>query len=887
MNNLTLKEQAQQCFVNQKYVEAIDCYQQHLEDNPEDFTSYCYLGLAHFMQEEEEEAENIWMSILFEFPMEQIDENTEELINIIETQLIKYSKNNEIDTVIKLYHIIKNINPDYHHEEIVNQLKPYLNKFVEEAISAALLMEFKTAEKIYQRILNIDDQRSEAWHGLGLVYYQTKRDEEAYNAVINAINLEPDKGLYYYSLALIYEENRPELAFSAYSKAIELDRKLPNAFTRLGNLLRQSGQLEEARKIYDEGIKANPDDIGCYVNLGNLLVELEDYQGAISIYENLLEDSRYNNNLGVFKNLAVALEKDKQLDKALLYEAKYNQYNRDYYKAIEKYQEYLKEYQGDVSVYKELGSCYGQMYLAQEEIDTYKQGIKVHPDAAKLYITLILAYQRAGQIDDALETVNKALKLFPDKLSFHVLNQCLLPTIYKNVEDFDFYRQRYINLLDELINRVLSSDDNKQKMPDCSYFPHHYYMNYRGENDLEIQTKYGNLMTQVMQFNYPQWSHNLPLPPLTPKKKIKVGYISARLSGIGILGLGWLKNCDRSKFEIYSYQIGVVNDGQQEQFNIYSDYHYQLEKDIDVICQQIRQDDLHILIMVDIGLEVIMYNLAGLRLAPIQCATWLHPVTTGYPTIDYFIGSDGMEPENGQEHYTEQLIRLPKMGICYPKPVLPEKIQGREYFNFKENSVIYLCCQMLQKYLPQHDDIFPLIAQQVPNAQFIFFEHISKTVMELFSTRLTESFAKYNLNFAEHCQILEKRPKKEYFNIQLVSDVFLDTFGWSAGLTALDAIACCLPIVSCPGEMMRNRQATGMLEMINVTETIPTNKQEYIDLAIKLGTNIEWRNRIKQKIKVNQNLIFNDITPVKSLEKFYQEAVQVYPNKITNSRVVL
>ena len=887
MNNLTLKEQAQQCFVNQKYVEAIDCYQQHLEDNPEDFTSYCYLGLAHFMQEEEEEAENIWMSILFEFPMEQIDENTEELINIIETQLIKYSKNNEIDTVIKLYHIIKNINPDYHHEEIVNQLKPYLNKFVEEAISAALLMEFKTAEKIYQRVLNIDEQRSEAWHGLGLVYYQTKRDEEAYNAVVNAINLEPDKGLYYYSLALIYEENRPELAFSAYSKAIELDRKLPNAFTRLGNLLRQSGQLEEARKIYDEGIKANPDDIGCYVNLGNLLVELEDYQGAISIYENLLEDSRYNNNLGVFKNLAVALEKDKQLDKALLYEAKYNQYNRDYYKAIEKYQEYLKEYQGDVSVYKELGSCYGQMYLAQEEIDTYKQGIKVHPDAAKLYITLILAYQRAGQIDDALETVNKALKLFPDKLSFHVLNQCLLPTIYKNVEDFDFYRQRYINLLDELINRVLSSDDNKQKMPDCSYFPHHYYMNYRGENDLEIQTKYGNLMTQVMQFNYPQWSHNLPLPPLTPKKKIKVGYISARLSGIGILGLGWLKNCDRSKFEIYSYQIGVVNDGQQEQFNIYSDYHYQLEKDIDVICQQIRQDDLHILIMVDIGLEVIMYNLAGLRLAPIQCATWLHPVTTGYPTIDYFIGSDGMEPENGQEHYTEQLIRLPKMGICYPKPVLPEKIQGREYFNFKENSVIYLCCQMLQKYLPQHDDIFPLIAQQVPNAQFIFFEHISKTVMELFSTRLTESFAKYNLNFAEHCQILEKRPKKEYFNIQLVSDVFLDTFGWSAGLTALDAIACCLPIVSCPGEMMRNRQATGILEIINVTETIANNKQEYIDLAIKLGTNTEWKNQIKQKIKVNQNLIFNDITPIKSLEKFYQEAVQVYPNKITNSRVVL
>ena len=63
-------------------------------------------------------------------------------------------------------------------------------------------------------------------------------------------------------------------------------------------------------------------------------------------------------------------------------------------------------------------------------------------------------------------------------------------------------------------------------------------------------------------------------------------------------------------------------------------------------------------------------RLAAQRLAPVQCVAWGHPETTGMPTLDYFLSSDLMEPPDGEAHYTEHLVRLPNLGLCYvPEPV--------------------------------------------------------------------------------------------------------------------------------------------------------------------------------------------------------------------------
>ncbi len=81
-------------------------------------------------------------------------------------------------------------------------------------------------------------------------------------------------------------------------------------------------------------------------------------------------------------------------------------------------------------------------------------------------------------------------------------------------------------------------------------------------------------------------------------------------------------------------------------------------------------------------------QMAGLRLAPIQCFAWAHPVTTGLPSLDYFLSSELIEGENPQEHYSEKLILLPNIGVAYPKPYIPPIVKSRSDYGLSDNDLI-------------------------------------------------------------------------------------------------------------------------------------------------------------------------------------------------------
>ena len=110
----------------------------------------------------------------------------------------------------------------------------------------------------------------------------------------------------------------------------------------------------------------------------------------------------------------------------------------------------------------------------------------------------------------------------------------------------------------------------------------------------------------------------------------------------------------------------------------------------------------------------------------------------------------------------------------------------------------------------------------------------------------------------------------DYCNLNQISDVFLDTFSWSGGNTTLEAIACDLPIVTCPGEFMRGRHSYGILQMLGVTDTIAKTEAEYIEIAVKLGQNSEWINHIVERMRKRHSYLYDDKTCVQALEDFYR-----------------
>jgi len=397
-----------------------------------------------------------------------------------------------------------------------------------------------------------------------------------------------------------------------------------------------------------------------------------------------------------------------------------------------------------------------------------------------------------------------------------------------------------------------------------------FYLAYQAHNVVESQSKYANLVHQVMAANYPQWVQPQPMPPILENGKIRVGYISSFLhSYSGTLWLtGWLRYANTKQFEVYCYYTGNDPDPVTEQFRQYSTEFRDIPHNLEAVCQQIIDDKLQILVFPEIGMDAPTIQIAALRLAPIQCTAWGHPVTSGLPTIDYFISSELMEPENARSHYSETLIKLPNIGVSYPKPIVGELTQSRSDFDLREDAVIYLCCQAPFKYLPQYDFILAEIALRVPQAQFIFPRG------ELLRERLTRAFAAVNLDSEDYCLFLTISSRQDYIAINFLSDVFLDTFTWSGGNTSLEAIACNLPIVTCPGEFMRGLHADSFLKMLGVTDTIAQNEVEYIEIAVKLGTDSEWRRDVAERMSQRQGNLFDDRVCVTALEAFYQEVVR-------------
>jgi predicted O-linked N-acetylglucosamine transferase (SPINDLY family) len=60
---------------------------------------------------------------------------------------------------------------------------------------------------------------------------------------------------------------------------------------------------------------------------------------------------------------------------------------------------------------------------------------------------------------------------------------------------------------------------------------------------------------------------------------------------------------------------------------------------------------------------------------------------------------------------------------------------------------------------------------------------------------------------------------------------------------------------------------------MGVTETIANDEIEYVEIAVRLGIDTNWRQEIVQKIYGRRRWLYDDKTCVTALENFYQRVV--------------
>ena len=556
-----------------------------------------------------------------------------------------------------------------------------------------------------------------------------------------------------------------------------------------------------------------------------------------------------------------------------------NAKSTDHKKQAARLKEYERSVQQDsrnADAYIKLAECHKELGQYSEALSVFRDAVAQCPPTPALYQAYIAILRSCNRVEEARNVAAQCLRLLDsaeDPGVIRAVRHLALPVLYQTPEEVDEWRRRFQAGLTAFCEETtLDIPAGRWSALQAVKSWVNFELTYQGRNDRDLLHQYGQLLNRVMAANYPQWAGPVEMPAVGRHEKLRIGYAASHFYHHSVMKshLGWLREHDKEKIDVYTYHVGRKVDATTEEVERSSVRYAHFPGDLEGACQAIVRDRLHVLVFLDIGMDPIMGLMGALRLAPVQCATWGHPMTSGLDTIDYFLSSSLMEPENAEEHYTERLVRLPGIGISYRQPVIPRAIlwKRRSDFGLRGDAVLYLSCQSLRKYLPEDDHVFAEIAGRVPSAQFAFVARNGLVAAD-FRRRLERAFSMKGLRAEQYYVMVPGMHRVDYWNLNVLCDVYLDTMTWSGCNSTFEAVACGLPVVTMPGESLRGRHSYAILTQLGVTETIVHDKAAYVDLAVRLGVDVEWRKSIVGRMRERFPRLYGDRTSVPALEVFY------------------
>ena len=327
-----------------------------------------------------------------------------------------------------------------------------------------------------------------------------------------------------------------------------------------------------------------------------------------------------------------------------------------------------------------------------------------------------------------------------------------------------------------------------------------FYLAYQEEDSRALLEIHGRRCTSLMA----EWQRSESLIPAgtanSIRSKPRIAFVSAQIANHSVYNAitrGWLQRLDRKRFVVDVFHLGVVTDAQTEAARGAADHFEQGPHTIREWAKAIIDRCPDILIYPEVGMDQTTLQLAGMRLARTQLLAWGHPVTSGLPTLDYYLSADAFEPPDGASHYSERLIRLPRLGV-YCEPPTQESLMSMAAAADRTDP-IFVCAGTPFKYSPQHDAVLVDIARRLGRCQFHFFNYRDGVLSRRLLSRLHEALSAGGLDGRAHLVLRPWASASEFQAILTAADVYLDTIGFSGFNTVMRALQCGLPVVSCRG----------------------------------------------------------------------------------------
>ena len=182
-------------------------------------------------------------------------------------------------------------------------------------------------------------------------------------------------------------------------------------------LLRKENKIHDARTLLIQICQQTPANIDAWLLLGELSIEVNDFNNAVSCFTKALQlDS---NNTRAIKNLA----------SIYLTLARNHKGNNDHKNASVMYKNALRLDKKNTQTWTEYGVMLSEVQDFQSAINVFKRVAKLLPKQAASYSNLGVAYQKSGNIAFAAEPYKKAVELEPHNVDY-ILNHVHVLIVY-------------------------------------------------------------------------------------------------------------------------------------------------------------------------------------------------------------------------------------------------------------------------------------------------------------------------------------------------------------------------------------------------------------------------------------------------------------------------
>jgi predicted O-linked N-acetylglucosamine transferase (SPINDLY family) len=514
----------------------------------------------------------------------------------------------------------------------------------------------------------------------------------------------------------------------------------------------------------------------------------------------------------------------------------------------------------DAEVHYNLGVTQKSLGQLEDAVASYRQAIALKPDSAFAYNNLGYALQDLGQLDEAEASYRRALEIKPDYAGAHYN----LGNVLKDLGQFEAAEASYRRTLE------IKPDFGEAHSTLLFFYGYHALLNSHEYLTKARNWELASLSTLDRQEARRRVFQQLPLLG----RRLRVGYVSGdfRQHAVSYYIKQLFAHHDRTRVELFAYTTNGLQDVVTERLQALVDHWTPvMGMPDDAIRNRIKADEIDVL--VDLSGHT-GHNRLGVfahRAAPVQAHYLGYFASTGLSEMDYWIGDEILTPTETDNHFSEEVWRLPRVWVSYdgkadaPVPDWRPSQDGTVWLGSFNN---------LGKITPTTLALWAKVLHALPEGKLLLKTKELKNMGN--RQRILDVMSSYGI-LSGRIELHDRSATPDwsthmaYYNRL---DIALDPVGGlGGGTTTCDALWMGVPVITLKGGRMASRMTASMLNAIGHPEWIACSETEYVDKVVALARDAEQRKALRsiQRGRMASSPLCSAKDLAKNLENAYIE----------------